>query len=283
MSSMSPDDPNGEATDLGRDDRPDKYLDDVMGEAKGLEAEGPYGGMRHDDESTRAERWAQAKQARAQALAHERAARAARARYMRMAPRMEVHNPGYPDKTYMEGSGQAADQGRRIGSIEAAVAATPVVQQFQTSFPDVATHPLAKAGLSVAPLLLLRPERHGSGLESFVTDPRVLAGALVFGLSIAGEVNRSADEVHQVRITRPQPVGELRPQESLRALADALDRKGNPIPDQRITWSSDNQAVATVTADGEVRGESVGSARVRASVGDKSDFVTVRVEDRTQE
>src|SRR5262249_23583291 len=60
--------------------------------------------------------------------------------------------------------------------------ASVAVNQFFASFPRAITNPLLKAGLNFAPLLLLAPQKHGSGVGALIRDPRVVGGAAVAGL-----------------------------------------------------------------------------------------------------
>jgi uncharacterized protein YjdB len=55
------------------------------------------------------------------------------------------------------------------------------------------------------------------------------------------------------------------------------DKSGNVLPDRAITWSSDNQAVATVSATGVVTALVPGSATITASAEDKVGRVTLTI------
>jgi hypothetical protein len=84
-----------------------------------------------------------------------------------------------------------ATQARRISGTETAIAASAVVGPLQTllrtSFPQVASNPVVKAGLPLAPLLFLRPTERKGGLGSVVGDPRLWAAAVVTGIVVLGK------------------------------------------------------------------------------------------------
>jgi hypothetical protein len=63
----------------------------------------------------------------------------------------------------------------------------------------------------------------------------------------------------------------------LQLTALAFDASGSPLDAVSVQWRSANTAVATVTADGEVRGLRVGSTDVIASAGRREQPVTVHV------
>ncbi len=64
---------------------------------------------------------------------------------------------------------------------------------------------------------------------------------------------------------------------SVRLSASPLDAEGAVVHDAVIAWSSRDPSIATVAADGSVRGISVGEARIRASAEGVTREVTVRV------
>jgi uncharacterized protein YjdB/alpha-tubulin suppressor-like RCC1 family protein len=59
--------------------------------------------------------------------------------------------------------------------------------------------------------------------------------------------------------------------------AQARDGRGNALAERSIEWSSNNSAVATVGADGTVKGVAVGSATITASSGGKTATAGVTV------
>src|SRR3569833_1556578 len=61
------------------------------------------------------------------------------------------------------------------------------------------------------------------------------------------------------------------------ATASGADQNGAPIATGTVTWSSTNQAVATVNSAGTVTAVSAGQTVIVASVGTKSGQLTVTV------
>ncbi|HZN98221.1 MAG TPA: Ig-like domain-containing protein, partial [Gemmatimonadales bacterium] len=55
-----------------------------------------------------------------------------------------------------------------------------------------------------------------------------------------------------------------------------VDGQGTPLPDEPVSWSTNNSAVATVTPDGLVTAAGAGTAQVTAAAG--SAHATVEVE-----
>jgi uncharacterized protein YjdB len=59
--------------------------------------------------------------------------------------------------------------------------------------------------------------------------------------------------------------------------ATVLDKNGNPVPAQGISWSSNASGIATVSQAGVVTGVAAGSATIVAAVGGQSDQATFKV------
>src|SRR5690348_9924014 len=59
----------------------------------------------------------------------------------------------------------------------------------------------------------------------------------------------------------------IAPGGTVQLVADARDASGNSVHGQTVTWSSDNQQVATVNAAGLVSGVGEGSATITAAAG----------------
>ena len=162
MSSTSP-----EATPAASsDDSPTRQLEGASGDAESFEAESP-----------------QARQAKAEALAHARAARAKRAEYARLVSQQNgVPNPNPNNKMQAESlSDIVPAQGNSIVGAEMALIAARIVDQAHSSLLEVPAvqdwPPAAKAAVAGvaawAPLTLLRPAKRRHGFGGFVTDPRV--------------------------------------------------------------------------------------------------------------
>ena len=71
--------------------------------------------------------------------------------------------------------------------------------------------------------------------------------------------------------------------DTLRLAAEALDANGHPVPDVQFTWTSDDEAVVTVDADGLVTAVGNGEAGVTASAGPVAGESAVTVEQRPAE
>jgi hypothetical protein len=159
--------------------------------------------------------------------------------------------------------------------MEAALAATTVVDQLQSSFPAVTANPVVKAGLPWAPLLLLKPAKRGSGIGAVVADPRVWSALAIAGLAIASEAMHRAKETASIRITRFER--QIDAGSTHKFLADAFDDGGKAMPGQNITFSSDAPNVVEVDSTGLVKGINQGTATITATMDGKSDLVTVKV------
>ncbi|MFW6201732.1 MAG: Ig-like domain-containing protein [Gemmatimonadota bacterium] len=74
-------------------------------------------------------------------------------------------------------------------------------------------------------------------------------------------------------------LGDLRAlDDSVRYTATVRDANGNAIPDAAVEWTSSDEAVATVSAEGWATAQANGSAGVTASVGGISDEAAVTVD-----
>ncbi|MFI5182542.1 MAG: Ig-like domain-containing protein [Thermoanaerobaculia bacterium] len=61
--------------------------------------------------------------------------------------------------------------------------------------------------------------------------------------------------------------------------ADILDKKGNPVPDQNVTWESTNPKVASVEPSGIIKTVGPGRAQIVAKLGPLSGAATIEVVD----
>lgn len=61
--------------------------------------------------------------------------------------------------------------------------------------------------------------------------------------------------------------------------ADVVDKKGNPVPDQKVAWESSNPKVATVEPSGIVKSVGPGRAEIVARFGDLSGSGAIDVAD----
>jgi hypothetical protein len=136
----------------------------------------------------------QARQARAEALGHIRAARAARAKYSRLAGASPALSQNIPQDTldWIEDEvfPQSVPVGDRISRQETSYALSRVLDHFREAFIDDAAKmpPVLKAILNgttaYAPLLFLKPERRGDGVGAMVRDPRVWPLGLILLMTL---------------------------------------------------------------------------------------------------
>ncbi len=91
--------------------------------------------------------------------------------------------------------------------------------------------------------------------------------------SAAIEVRRSP--VDRVEISPAQPTAPVGG--SVQLEATGYDGDGNTLSDRPIEWTSGDETVATVDADGLVRGMAAGSATIRAEMGVVSSHVIVTI------
>jgi hypothetical protein len=179
MSSTAPE-PDTQATPIGsNDDSAEKY-GDMNGNADGFEAESP-----------------QAKQAKAEALAHARAARAARAKYTRLVSQQAgAGNPNPMNRVQAESLGdKVATLSNRIDGAELSFALARIVDQFHhSSFVEAKERdPGGKAvwsGLATfAPVMFLRPRKRGHGVGGRLSDPRILSLGVTALVALADAIN----------------------------------------------------------------------------------------------
>ncbi len=96
------------------------------------------------------------------------------------------------------------------------------------------------------------------------------------GLSIVGNISVTGATVTTVTITPAAPV--VRVNQSLQLTATARDGANNPIPGRAAVWNSSNPAVLAITSTGVVRGMSVGTSTVTATIDDVSTTKVITVQ-----
>jgi hypothetical protein len=188
-------------------------------------------------------------------------------------PYSDVANQAHWSAARMANAKQASmmsAQAERINSTQAALAGTVVVDQLQKSFPLDGRNLASRIGnaiIPLTPLFLVKPEKRGTGMGSYVSDPRVWSLALVAGIVATKElvgrrkpsIARNIPELDQGRHLQLQLAGGADP--------------------QNVEWASDNDSVLTVDKNNGVvtavgKG---GSATITAKADGHEDSVVVRV------
>jgi hypothetical protein len=168
----------------------------------------------------------------------------------------------------------------------AAVAGAAVDQGIDSFNTDLGGHEYVKAGARFAPLLFLSPEKTRSGVEGFVTDPRVIGGAAILGIALLGTWRTKSATTARVSIVSPPGTVTAPPAAGIAAPlsfnAQALDRNGNPVsPQPTFAWTSDTPSVLSPasTSDGNfaVQPGSKGKVTITVWAAGFSDQVKVRV------
>jgi hypothetical protein len=131
---------------------------------------------------------------------------------------------------------------RRMNKADYAAVGGAAINQFIDSFkaPD---NPYFKAALRFSPLLLLAPQRHGTGMEGFLRDPRVIGGAAVAAITVIGENRNKLSAVKSIDVLVPPDIAMGTPR---KLIGDAFDLRGHRI-DAAIKWeSADPTTIATI-------------------------------------
>lgn len=113
-------------------------------------------------------------------------------------------------------------------------------------------------------------------------DGRVVAQGVGVARAI-GEIDQLADtveiEVRQVvaAVTLGIAPGAILFDETLQLSALAVDSNGVPVPSSALTWSSSDEAIATVDADGLLTGVGLGLVQIQAAAGAAQDLLQIRI------
>ena len=135
-------------------------------------------------------------------------------------------------------------QQKRITRNEYALAASKVIDEIQTQFPEIKDNKVIKTALPLAPLLFLKPKKRGSGFESVITDPRVWGPLLAAGAALYKETK--GDQKPDI-LTIDPPVLSLKVGDHDSPFsATVRDSKGNEIKERSIKWYSKDTSVAEV-------------------------------------
>ncbi len=157
--------------------------------------------------------------------------------------------------------GAISAQSKRMSRSEYAAVAGAAVNQFIESF-DAPDNAFAKAALRFAPLLLLSPQPRGKGLEALVKDPRVVGGAAVAAITIAGENRNRFSAAREVSVLS---ASELEVGQDDTFIADVLDGRG-AVLNKPVSWSSSDPNIAAIDpASGRVTPIAPGVVVISAS------------------
>lgn len=146
---------------------------------------------------------------------------------------------------------ELALQRRRMNRSEYAAVAGLAVSQFVESF-DQPQNVYARAALRFAPLLLLTPQRRGRGLEAFASDPRVIGGAAILGITVLGEQRNRAS----IDVAAPS---QLTAKSSVQLNAQVISPRGDVLAGRTVQWTTSDPNIATVDASGKVTGVNAGA------------------------
>jgi hypothetical protein len=102
------------------------------------------------------------------------------------------------------------------------------------------------------------------------------AGALLLGVSACGDSGIGPNLPATITLT-PSSISFTTIGQTQQLSPQVADQSGNPLPNAQVTWSSSDAAVATVTSDGVVTAQGVGSAEVTATAGTVSASASVAV------
>lgn len=152
-------------------------------------------------------------------------------------------------------------QNRRMSRSEYAAVAGAATNQFIESF-DEPDNPFFRAGLRFAPLLLLTPQKKGTGFGGFVKDPRVIGAAAVAAITFAGESRRKFVARRTINVLSTDTLAK---DAEDRFAAEVLDENGRVLSNA-VTWRSDDSDVADIDpSTGKVKAKKPGTAIITAS------------------
>jgi hypothetical protein len=148
-------------------------------------------------------------------------------------------------------------------------------QQFTADVLDAGGSVIASAAVTWASddedVVVIDP---GSGLATSTGEGTAVVSASFSG--ITGTATVTVAQVPASVVLDPDSV-EVEPGETRQITASVLDAEGVVIPGAPVTWSSDDDAVASVSAAGLVLGEAQGTTTVQASSGSASAIANVVV------
>ena len=168
-----------------------------------------------------------------------------------------------------------AAQNKRMSRSEYAAVVGAATNQFIESF-DAPDNPFFKAGLRFAPLLLLSPQKRGTGFESVVRDPRVIGLAAVAAITFAGDQRNRGSQASDINIQASAELDVASGADTF--FADVVDSRGRVVAGN-VTWASGNPAIASIDANGNVTPLSEGTVAITATFDGIVRRIRVRVFD----
>ncbi len=120
----------------------------------------------------------------------------------------------------------------------------------------------------------MRSIRRGSAVRLGDAISLVLVGAAVW-IAACQEVDVTAVDVMHVEVSPSTATISIGQQRQL--TATLRDAAGNQLYGRVVNWSTENDGIASVTLDGQVRGVGTGTTRVTASSGGRSGTATISV------
>jgi hypothetical protein len=175
--------------------------------------------------------------------------------------------------------------GRGIWAAVAGIATAEIINQFDA----LGNHPNMSAAIIAAPLLLLSPQKHRSGIEGFLLDPRVIGGAAVLGIVAASRFTSTSKAVHGIQIFGI-PQGLTAPAAAKPALtgtltAVATDKSGNPLSGTQFTWTANPTDQLTITAGAGANSQNATwtlAPAATANPAQETVVITAQAEGKTQ-
>ncbi len=113
------------------------------------------------------------------------------------------------------------------------------------------------------------------GLVTAAGTGRVVISATVDGVRGSVDIDVVPVPVAQIAITPANP--SVRLGETITLNGTPRDAMGQPLTDRRVSWSSADPLKATVDTNGVVTGVAAGYVYIRASTGERTDSVNLRV------